>query len=220
MKMALQAKFQQNPGLTALLQSTGDMTLIFQSTGDPYWGATSATQGRNRLGFMLMDLRKVLKDSRVDQTVLETAVPDTFQIQPDDDVKNEEASSNIPEAPTSNAAEETTVTKLPEETVAEAKEVVNAATGGIVQIEPLPQTNTTTQPTPQQGGVYLFINPGDSGVIERMKSARSRSGGRRRIMWDGLGQGGHENVVTTEQGSEESQEGGSDHTEVVVEKLE
>ena len=84
------------------------------------------------------------------------------------------------------------------------------------------QTNiSATQPQPQQGGVYLFINPGDSGVTERMKSARSRSSSRR-ITWDGLHQGGvsQEGGGSEGDGREESHDGGgSGHTEVVVEKL-
>jgi ribA/ribD-fused uncharacterized protein len=201
MKMALQAKFQQNPALLALLLGTGTKTLVFNSTGDAYWGATSATQGRNRLGFLLMDVRRALKESRVDQTLLEPAPTEAFVIQPNLTVANAEESADV------------AVPTATEVATATAAEAVSTVTGGIVQMQPA-ATGV------QQGGVYLFINPGVQ-TEPRAKAARQR-GGRPPITWTGAQQQQHQQ----QEQEQESQDGGdvgdagpSSGTEYHVEKL-
>ncbi|MEN6627143.1 MAG: NADAR family protein [Candidatus Sumerlaeia bacterium] len=61
MRRALRAKFAQNEPLKQLLLSTGDEELIETTTDDTYWGCGTEGHGQNRLGVLLMELRKILK---------------------------------------------------------------------------------------------------------------------------------------------------------------
>ena len=107
MKGAVMAKFRQNLELLAVLQGTGDRIIEYVSA-DPYWGIGKNRKGQNKLGLLLMEVRKELKDVRTDLEALG-------------------ASSSG-----AAAAEEEE-----EETVeAESKDQVAAATGGIVQLGP------------------------------------------------------------------------------------
>jgi ribA/ribD-fused uncharacterized protein len=61
MREALGAKFAQNPGLHALLVSTGDAPLVEHTKNDSYWADGGDGSGKNRLGHLLMELRDQLK---------------------------------------------------------------------------------------------------------------------------------------------------------------
>lgn len=55
------AKFSQ-PALKKILLSTGDAPLIENALHDPYWGWGSSRTGMNRLGKILMTVRKILSE--------------------------------------------------------------------------------------------------------------------------------------------------------------
>ena len=57
MREALQAKFEQQPALKALLLSTDDSELVEHTKNDAYWGDGGDGTGKNRLGQLLMELR-------------------------------------------------------------------------------------------------------------------------------------------------------------------
>ena len=57
---ALQAKFEQNPDLGALLKSTGAAPLKEKAAWDNYWGTGKTGNGRNRMGELLMIVRQGL----------------------------------------------------------------------------------------------------------------------------------------------------------------
>jgi ribA/ribD-fused uncharacterized protein len=63
MYRGLKAKFTQHPELGKLLISTGNKTLVERADNDSYWGDGKDGNGRNRLGELLMQLRKELKDN-------------------------------------------------------------------------------------------------------------------------------------------------------------
>ena len=60
MRTALVAKFTQHAELTKLLLDTGSAELIEHTRNDAYWGDGGDGTGLNRLGQMLMDLRREL----------------------------------------------------------------------------------------------------------------------------------------------------------------
>ena len=57
MREALRAKFEQHPKLASLLLSTGDAELIEHTRNDSYWADGGDGTGKNRLGYLLMELR-------------------------------------------------------------------------------------------------------------------------------------------------------------------
>ena len=61
MYKALQAKFTQHEGLGQMLRETRDRYLIEHSPYDSYWGDGGDGSGKNRLGVLLMRLRKDMK---------------------------------------------------------------------------------------------------------------------------------------------------------------
>jgi ribA/ribD-fused uncharacterized protein len=61
MREALAAKFEQHPPLKALLTSTGDAELVEHTKNDAYWGDGGDGTGKNRLGQLLMELRRALR---------------------------------------------------------------------------------------------------------------------------------------------------------------
>jgi len=61
----LRAKFDQNLTARDTLLTTGDATLIEDSPWDWYWGCGKDDTGKNRLGVLLMELRKELCDNAV-----------------------------------------------------------------------------------------------------------------------------------------------------------
>lgn len=58
---ALQAKMDQYPAIRELLLSTGDATLVEHTVNDSYWGDGGDGSGKNRLGHLLMELRKLIQ---------------------------------------------------------------------------------------------------------------------------------------------------------------
>ncbi len=61
---ALRAKFTQNQQLKALLLSTGDRSLHEHTKYDRYWGdGSSAKNGKDRLGILMMQVRKEIRDA-------------------------------------------------------------------------------------------------------------------------------------------------------------
>jgi ribA/ribD-fused uncharacterized protein len=61
MRLALEAKFTQHASLREVLLATGDQTLVEAAPRDYYWGCGAKGTGRNRLGYLLMELRTKLK---------------------------------------------------------------------------------------------------------------------------------------------------------------
>lgn len=63
MRQALFAKFSQNELIKKVLLSTEGEELIENSPIDYYWGCGQDNSGKNRLGYLLMELRENLKNS-------------------------------------------------------------------------------------------------------------------------------------------------------------
>lgn len=59
---ALKAKFTQHEELKKILLETGDKILIEHTENDSYWGDSGDGSGKNRLGKLLMRLRKKLSE--------------------------------------------------------------------------------------------------------------------------------------------------------------
>jgi hypothetical protein len=65
MREVLREKFGQNPDLAAQLAATGDAELVEGNEwGDRFWGQCPDGCGDNRLGELLMDLRRALLEGR------------------------------------------------------------------------------------------------------------------------------------------------------------
>ena len=60
MRKALRAKFEQHPELRALLLATAPAKLVEHTENDAYWGDGGNGKGKNRLGYLLMELRAQL----------------------------------------------------------------------------------------------------------------------------------------------------------------
>ncbi len=60
MRKALRAKFEQHPELRALLLATAPAKLVEHTENDAYWGDGGNGKGKNRLGYLLMELREQL----------------------------------------------------------------------------------------------------------------------------------------------------------------
>lgn len=54
----LRAKFTQHPRMKELLLATGDAYLLNRDKNESYWGDGKEGRGKNRLGYLLMQLRK------------------------------------------------------------------------------------------------------------------------------------------------------------------
>ncbi len=59
---AVLAKFSQHEELKELLLSTGDRRLVEHTKNDAYWGDGGDGRGQNKLGQILMQVRKQLAD--------------------------------------------------------------------------------------------------------------------------------------------------------------
>ncbi|MDC0716383.1 NADAR family protein [Nannocystis bainbridge] len=60
---ALRAKFNQHDDLRALLLATGNARLVEHTANDAYWGDGGDGSGKNRLGYLLMQLREELRNA-------------------------------------------------------------------------------------------------------------------------------------------------------------
>ncbi len=65
MKEALLAKIKQYPTIKELLLSTGDAEIAEHTVNDNYWGDGGDGSGKNRLGFLWMEIRKELQSVAV-----------------------------------------------------------------------------------------------------------------------------------------------------------
>ena len=63
MYRGLMSKFQQHPELQAMLLNTGNRKLVEHSPHDSYWGDGPDGRGLNRLGELLMRVRRRLRES-------------------------------------------------------------------------------------------------------------------------------------------------------------
>lgn len=63
MRKAVLAKFSQHDELKQLLLSTGDAKLIEHTENDDYWGDGGDGKGKNKLGQILMSVRKELSEN-------------------------------------------------------------------------------------------------------------------------------------------------------------
>jgi ribA/ribD-fused uncharacterized protein len=61
MREALAAKFTQHTDLRSLLLSTGEAELVEHTSRDRYWADGGDGTGKNRLGELLMELRRQLR---------------------------------------------------------------------------------------------------------------------------------------------------------------
>lgn len=74
MKDILICKFKQNPDLAQKLIATGDSILVEANDwGDTYWGYdTDNNYGKNRLGYILMEIRDLLiQEAKLQPPVVE-----------------------------------------------------------------------------------------------------------------------------------------------------
>lgn len=62
MKKALLQKFSSHADICEILLSTGDEEIVENSPVDYYWGCGKDGSGKNRLGFLLMEIREILRD--------------------------------------------------------------------------------------------------------------------------------------------------------------
>lgn len=58
MQEAIAAKFAQHRQIRELLIATGDAELVHESSGDLFWGRSKESNGENRLGVIIMEVRK------------------------------------------------------------------------------------------------------------------------------------------------------------------
>ncbi len=61
MRIAVETKFRQNLDIKEKLLNTGNAKLIENSPVDYYWGCGKDGSGKNRLGFILMEVRDKLR---------------------------------------------------------------------------------------------------------------------------------------------------------------
>jgi ribA/ribD-fused uncharacterized protein len=206
MKGALAAKFRQNPALLHQLQRTGVAPIREMTTTDPFWSMGSTrVKGKNRLGALLEELRREVKDVRVDTTVLGAARPSILR---------EEGNLNVEGLAEDGPIEEGGLASIAED----ARDLVATATNGLVQMvtggpaapeapAPAPEAPAPAAPAPppeapapaapappatqpQQGGVYLFVNPQMQGA-EAARVSRYRGGSRQKaLQWEGMSQEG------------------------------
>jgi predicted NAD-dependent protein-ADP-ribosyltransferase YbiA (DUF1768 family) len=58
MRIGLRLKFGQNKTLLEKLVGTGDKPIVEHTVNDSYWGDGGDGSGKNRLGYILMELRE------------------------------------------------------------------------------------------------------------------------------------------------------------------
>ena len=62
MRRAVLRKFEAHPDIRAILLSTGDEDIVENAPGDYYWGCGKDGTGQNKLGLILMEVRKRLHE--------------------------------------------------------------------------------------------------------------------------------------------------------------
>jgi DNA-directed RNA polymerase II subunit RPB2 len=196
MRLALEAKFRQNPIALAHLLKTRGRRLEYTTRGDAFWGTGARGDGQNRLGALLGDVRTKLKDISVAEMLLREEgdkVSAAAAARPGfvDAVLEARGDVRLEEQPG-----DTAMYNQPANMVSAAQEVVSAATGGQLQLagageEAIPVEGGATAVAEQRGGatgnggVYLFVNPVMAGQAD-MKARRARTGGSgRAFTWDG-----------------------------------
>lgn len=65
MLLPLRMKFSQNPEIAKELLETGDAILIEHTQNDAYWADGGDGSGKNKLGFLLMQVREELKNANL-----------------------------------------------------------------------------------------------------------------------------------------------------------
>jgi DNA-directed RNA polymerase II subunit RPB2 len=227
MKAALKAKFQQNPVALAHLQRTRGRRIVYDNKGDAFWGTGRDGAGRNRLGELLIDVRRELKDVRVDRAFvaeLGEKAPVDLESMLDANPSDREAFVQDYIQKMRVRVEEGTgdeeMEDQPANLVEAAQGLVAEATGGQVKIVAT-GAGATEETGQQQGGgqgVYLFVNPllgTSSPEVSRVARARS-SGGRTSVSWAGMEGGGNNSGV----GELTSTSDVAPHTEINVMKEE
>lgn len=197
MRMALEAKFKQNPADLAILLQTSGRPISYTSRGDVCWGTGARGDGRNMLGQLLEEVRTKLKDMPVADLLLAQEgdkVSRAAAARPDfvESVLRVRGAPEIMEE-----AGNAVMYDKPANLITAAQEVVSAATGGQIQMvdEGVTESKEDTNPAPPSasvsqrgggsGGVYLFVNPVMREQVE-LKARRAQAGGSRRpFTWDG-----------------------------------
>jgi hypothetical protein len=194
MRMALEAKFRQNPtALAYLLQSQGRQ-LVYSTKADPFWGEGRGGDGQNKLGVLLMEVRQKLRDMPVAELLLREQgdrVSAAAATRPDfvETVLAAQGLPRLEERAGDEAQYDQPANLAP--LVSAAQEVVSAATAGQVTLasgatgeeggEVAAEGGAGTGFQQQgggatNGGVYLFVNPVMAGQAD-MKARRARQVG-------------------------------------------
>lgn len=199
MRSAQRAKFQQNPVALAFLQGTKGRKLVYDNKGDAFWGTGRDGAGRNRLGEILVDLRRQLRDVRVDKAFVADLRGDPQAGLPSDFEDRLEANSDMREGFVRDYIERMKVRvderegdeemeDQPANLVEAAQGVVAEATGGQVQMAAAGANQQGGGPG--AAGIYMFVNPQMGGEAARVARARSGGGKRTSVSWADMGGGG------------------------------
>jgi ribA/ribD-fused uncharacterized protein len=213
MRTALEAKFRQNPVQLSLLQETGAARIEDRSVGDMYWGTGPNGTGKNRLGALIEQIRKLLRGVRVDAAVLSAAViPVTIVTAPDDPVDIRDAAANYVEDVGAVGLAATAASGVSEVIPAEPEDAAAAPVNQSGGANPAGANPGSGNPAvPGAGGVFMFINPTIGGSDVR-QTGGSRYRGR--VAWAPLTQqGGGESAGEL---AADTQTGG--HSEITVMK--
>lgn len=65
MKEALLQKITEHPQIKELLLSTGEEEIVEHTVNDSYWADGGDGSGKNRLGFLWMEIRKELRNEKL-----------------------------------------------------------------------------------------------------------------------------------------------------------
>jgi ribA/ribD-fused uncharacterized protein len=203
MKSALTAKFQQNPVSLAFLQRTQGQKLVYDNKGDAFWGTGRDGTGRNRLGELLTEVRRELRDVRVDRAFAADIRGDPRAGLPSDFEGRLNAEPEMREGFVRDYVDRMKVRveeldgdeemeDKPANLVEAAQGVVAEATGGQVQMVAAGTEGPGQQGGGAPNGIYMFVNPQmGGGEVSRVARARSRgNGGRTSVSWSGMEGGG------------------------------
>jgi DNA-directed RNA polymerase II subunit RPB2 len=197
MKAALKAKFQQNPVALARLQASGGRRLVYTNKGDSYWGTGRDDTGRNRLGELLQEVRRELRDVRVDKMFIAemggrapSDMEAAMNANPDERMRFVDDYVQRMQVRVDEGAGDEEMEDRPANLVEAAQGVVAEATGGQVQMVDA-AAGTQQGGGGPSGGIYMFVNPQmGGGEATRVARARARGGGRSSVSWAGMEGGG------------------------------